>query len=157
MKKIAIIILALLLTEVILSNNKNYFNTTQQVYTTINNIAKKDTINLNSLSLSKDNIYFVLNYYEIKFPDIVYRQILLETGYLKSKNCIKKNNLLGIKYKSNYKKYTHWHECIKHYKKIQNKYKHKHNYTENNYYIFLRKIRYAKDKKYITKLKKIKL
>lgn len=159
MQKLASITLVLLLVRtVLISNNENYFNTIQTVNITIDNIAKQDTINLDSLSLNKDNIYFVLNYYDIKFPDIVYKQILLETGYLKSRNCIKKNNLLGIKDKRNYKKYIHWSKCIKHYKnRIQNRYNYKSNHKENNYYSFLRKIRYAKDKKYIAKLKKIKL
>lgn len=112
---------------------------------------------LTKLSLSKENVYIVMNHYDIKFQDIVYRQILLETGHFKSKGT-KRGNLLGIynSKKKSYYRYKHWSESIKVYAtKIQNRYKYDSTHTDKDYYNFLKKIKYAKDKKYIYKLKRI--
>ena len=93
-----------------------------------------------------------LVYYNIKHPDIVYAQAILETGHFKSIKCTKCNNLFGL-YDSKNKGYyffNHWVESVKAYKDlIQYKYK------GGNYYLFLHRIGYARDKKYIDKLKNL--
>ena len=88
----------------------------------------------------EEGIDEALQYYEIEHPTIVKAQAILETAHFTSDLCIKNNNL-----------YNHWWETIEAYKKlIQRKYN-----NSKYYYIFLEDIKYAKDKEYINKLKKI--
>jgi uncharacterized FlgJ-related protein len=49
-----------------------------------------DTLNINNLKLLVDSIPF-------KHGDIIVAQAILETGWFKSKNCIKNNNLFGMR------------------------------------------------------------
>ena len=94
-----------------------------------------------------------LNYYDVKHPEIVYAQAVLETGHFRSKICKNYNNLFGL-YNSrtkNYYKFNHWTESIIAYLNyIQYKYK-----PPNDYYKFLTDIGYAEDPEYINKLKRI--
>lgn len=90
-------------------------------------------------------------------PNIVTKQIKLETGHFKSKNCKVRNNLTGMRHKSNITKdnpmgyfiYDHWTESIKHYKENISV---RHRIGES-YYDFLIRMGYAEDKSYINKLK----
>ena len=92
-----------------------------------------------------------LEYYDIKYPDIVYAQAILETGNFKSKICKRKNNLFGLRKGKRYVKYNHWVDSVIAYKnKIQNRYK-----EGEDYYKFLKRIKYAENPKYIIILKKI--
>lgn len=101
----------------------------------------------------KEHLMEALIYHNVKHPEIVYAQAVLETGNFTSKNCIKYNNLFGL-YDSSRKRYyrfNSWEESIIAYKnKVQYKYK-----ENKDYYTFLRDIRYAEDIKYINKVKKI--
>jgi flagellum-specific peptidoglycan hydrolase FlgJ len=104
------------------------------------------------LELTWDNIIKELKANGIKHIDVVLKQIKLETGNLKSNVCLNNNNLFGLTYKGErYLTFNHWSESIKCYKKVQNKMRH-----NENYYAFLKRIKYASDNKYINKLKKIK-
>lgn len=101
----------------------------------------------------QEGLWDALIYYDIKHPDIVYAQAILETGYFKSKGCIKDHNLFGLynSKKQRYYKFNHWTESVKAYKEwIQYRYK-----PPNDYYGFLEKIHYAEDPMYTTKLKQI--
>lgn len=99
----------------------------------------------------KEGLWEALEYYEIHHKEIVYSQAVLETGWFKSKDCIKDNNLFGLRGKNGYYKYNHWSESVKAYKnKIQNKYK-----LGEDYYQFLKRIRYAESSNYISILKNI--
>ena len=94
-----------------------------------------------------------LEYYNVKYPDIIYAQAILETGHFKSNLCINNNNLFGLYDSKNKKYYTfdHWKDCIIAYKEmVQYKYK-----DGDDYYKFLSDIGYAEDAKYIDKLKEI--
>ena len=106
-----------------------------------------------SLSLSAQTdqqVYNELKKYNIKHPHIVLAQAKLETGNYKSKLCRVHGNLFGLNSRKGYRRYNHWTESVKAYKKlIQSRYK------GGDYYAFLTKIRYAKDQNYIRKLKKI--
>ena len=85
---------------------------------------------------------------KLPHPNIVLAQARLETGNFKFH---KNHNIFGIKHDGKYAKYKHWRLCIADYKKyISSK------YTGGDYYAFLMKIKYAKDKQYIEKLKKFK-
>ena len=101
----------------------------------------------------KEGIDEALLYYDIKHPTIVKAQAILETGHFTSDLCIKNNNLFGLYDSKNkrYYSYNHWWESIIAYKEIiQKRYD-----NSKYYYMFLEDIKYAEDKEYINKLKKI--
>lgn len=103
--------------------------------------------------LPQEGLMEALEYYEIKHPQIVYAQAVLETGHFKSNVCLNYNNLFGLYDSKNkdYYKFNHWTESIVAYKEwIQKKYQ-----PPNNYYVFLEEINYASDKEYISILKSI--
>ena len=97
-------------------------------------------------------VYQWAKHYKLQHINIVVAQSILETGHYKSDKCINHNNLFGL-YDSKNKKYYRfntWQESVKAYKqKVQYKYK------SGDYYAFLKRINYAKDPKYITKLKRL--
>ena len=102
---------------------------------------------------SQEGLMEALEYYEVKHPQIVYAQAILETGHFKSNVCLNYNNLFGLYDSKNkdYYKFNHWAESIVAYKEwIQKKYQ-----PPNNYYVFLEEINYASDKEYISTLKSI--
>ena len=124
---------------------------------------KLDSITINNNSYShittfenktpEEGIDEALQYYNIEHPAIVKAQAILETGNFTSDLCIKNNNLFGLYDSKNkrYYSYNHWWESIEAYKKlIQKKYD-----NSKYYYMFLKDIKYAKDKEYINKLKEI--
>ena len=101
----------------------------------------------------EEGIDEALQYYKIEHPTIVKAQAILETGNFTSNLCIKNNNLFGLYDSKNkrYYSYKHWWESVEAYKKlIQRKYN-----NSKYYYMFLEDIKYAEDKDYIDKLKKI--
>lgn len=94
----------------------------------------------------------VLRQYDVKFPQIVVAQALLETGYFTSRVCLENNNLFGLRRPSNggYYSFNSWEESVKAYKDyVQYKYK------GGNYYDFLNRIGYAEDKEYTSKIGRI--
>ena len=102
---------------------------------------------------SQEGLMEALEYYEVKHPQIVYAQAILETGHFKSNVCLNYNNLFGLYDSKNkdYYKFNHWAESIVAYKEwIQKKYQ-----PPNNYYVFLEEVNYASDKEYISILKSI--
>ncbi len=96
----------------------------------------------------------------IKHPNIVFTQVMLETGWLKCTNCsLDKNNLFGFYWKNSYISNPHWKESIERYKIWQDKW-----YRGGDYYTFLdciyetntgRCVRFAECPTYVNKLKKI--
>lgn len=117
------------------------------------NIVKVFTLG-DSILTDSTNYYLkeALKYYNVKYPNIVYAQALLETGHFTSFVYKNYNNLFGL-YDSRLKDYhnfEHWTESVKGYKNlVQFKYK------GGNYYHFLDSIGYAEDPAYIFKLKAI--
>lgn len=133
----------------------------------INDNRKIEIININdntellySLELNESNFKAVSKHYGVIHIDEVYNQALLETGNFTSKNCIERNNLLGLvagnskSNKSNpngYYIFNHWTESILGYvTMVQYKIK-----SGEDYYDFLERIGYAEDSEYINKLKKM--
>lgn len=103
------------------------------------------------LKSPKDGLMDALLYLEIPHPKIVYAQAILETGWFTSKGCTKDNNLFGLYKGKHHKKYTHWKESVRDYKKfISSKY-----IPPEDYYMFLKRINYAEDPNYNAKLKQI--
>lgn len=92
-------------------------------------------------------------------PDIVTAQAVIETGHFKSYNCINRNNLFGMRHKSQISKdnpmgyfsYNNWKESVDHYKRNISV---RHRIGET-YFNFLKRIGYAEDTSYIRKLKSI--
>jgi hypothetical protein len=99
------------------------------------------------LDLTYDNIRSQMTENGLKHPEILMKQIKLETGNLKR---IKGNNLFGFR-KDDYLSFDTWVDCIKFAKVWQDK-----RYKGGNYYAFLVKINYAEDSLYIEKLKRIR-
>lgn len=86
----------------------------------------------------------------IPHANIVLAQARLETGNFKSRRCRVDHNLFGIKHGRRYARYSHWRESVADYKKrISSRYK------GGDYYSFLKRIGYAEDKKYLSKVKEI--
>ena len=90
----------------------------------------------------------------MKYPDIVLRQVIWETGWLKSKHMMHKNNRFGFRHSKKYMHFTSWQESIEYYKNWQAKH-----YTkpDEDYYTFLIRVHYAQSKSYISSLKSLKV
>lgn len=105
----------------------------------------------------KEDLIDILIYHDIKYPEIVYAQAVLETGYFTSNVCNTYNNLFGLYDSKNkdYYKFNHWTESVLAYKnKVQYKFKgEEYNYCE--YYKFLKKLGYAEDPEYENKVRVI--
>ena len=100
-------------------------------------------------------IYEAMGYFDVRFPDLVYAQSILETGYYSSDVCLQKNNLFGLYDSTNrtYRTYKYWWESVREYKRlVQDKFKGE---TLEDYLIFLDTLPYATDTAYITKLKDV--
>lgn len=101
-----------------------------------------------ALGQTKEQVMAEIQRQGIPHPDIVLAQARLETGNFKSERCREDHNLFGTKRGKRYAKYSNWRESVADYKaRISARYK------GGDYYAFLRRIGYAKDPKYIAKLK----
>ena len=101
----------------------------------------------------------------IQSPEIAFRQAQLETGWFTSDLFLNANNLFGMRYAQvrdtyasgeykNHAEYKTWLSSVKDYALWQKWYIDRgHDIT--NYYVFLKKVGYATDKRYINKLKEI--
>ena len=97
----------------------------------------------------KEGLKEALAYYDIKFPEVVYAQAVIETGNFTSSGCKRKNNLFGLMQGGSLRTFNHWTESVAFYKnRIQSKYK------GGDYYVFLKRIRYASHPQYTQLLKK---
>jgi len=101
-------------------------------------------------TLSIDNVYYEIKRLNIKYPDIVLAQCILETGSLKSNVCNSKNNLFGFQTSKGYLNFNNWKESVTFYKNWQNKY-----YKGGNYFDFLRNIGYSETSNYTDMVKYI--
>jgi len=120
-------------------------------------------ISLNAYSISKKEVYHLLIKHNVKHKSIVLKQSLLESNTYKSRICKTKHNIFGLRKGNKYRYFKSYEDCIIFYKHWQNK-----RYTTNkkskyhkhyskDYYQFLKNIKYATDKRYISKLKRIKV
>ena len=88
---------------------------------------------------------------EIKYPEIVLAQSVLETGWFKSRRCLEDHNLFGFRSKKGYLLYEEWQDSVEAYSNLQLKY-----YRSNeDYYEFLCRIGYASDSTYVEKVKQL--
>ena len=119
------------------------------LYVPFNNIAhnfNSEIIHQDENEMTLNNIMNEMIISELKCVDILMSQVKLETGNLKH---IKNNNLFGFR-KSEYMSFVTWQDCIKYCKEWQDKH-----YNGGDYFLFLKKIKYAEDVEYIIKLKNI--
>jgi hypothetical protein len=89
---------------------------------------------------------------QIKHPDIVMKQVILETGWLQSKYLMSRNNILAFRYTKEYMRFKSWRACVDYYKSWQDR---KYKNPKEDYYKFLVRINYAV-KSYPDHLKKIR-
>ena len=126
-------------------------------YITINNGNNTEIAKIDSV-LTENNVYSTLLRMDIKYPEVVMSQIMLESNNLKSRLCIINNNLLGMTVpskrkttainKKGYAKYRNWIESLIDYKLYQESVLATHNLdTKKKYIAFLNK-NYAKSKDY---------
>jgi flagellum-specific peptidoglycan hydrolase FlgJ len=117
--------------------------------------------------LLPDEAYYVYNFFsktEYKHvADIITSQAILESGWFKSRMHIKLNNYFSIKDWLDYRCARRPIYCLKKYKSLKHSCQGMYSYIKNkrystnrnNYYIDLKRKRYAKDPKYVSKLKSI--
>lgn len=120
---------------------------------------------LESSELSIDNVAAYLSLLNIDNKDIIFKQILLESGWLKSQLTLEYNNLLGMKLPSvrptvatgkalGHATYNHWTDSIKDYILWQN-YWTESGLSTHDYYQFLSQVGYATATYYIPTLKRM--
>lgn len=104
-------------------------------------IAKPKVLNETNLKeeLAKNNI---------PHANIVLAQAKLESGNFKSDLVRTHQNIFGLKKGNRYRRYSHWTECVKDYKKYISD-----RYDGGNYYVFLNRIGYASHPNYTGLLK----
>jgi hypothetical protein len=102
---------------------------------------------------------------DIKHPDIVLAQAILESGYLSSPIFIKNNNLFGMRFPERrptvalsenrgYSVYDCWTDSVKDYKLFQEFLFRRKEKTRDEYFDYLDRI-YAEDPNYVPFLKKV--
>lgn len=116
--------------------------------------------------LSSESLYDILLFYDIKFPEVVFAQAILESSQFNSELFLRTNNLFGMKYpnvrkttsigksKDGYAKYQHWIYSVTDYHLWQKNNIGKNIETQSEYFDLLSR-NYAEDRKYIHKLKDI--
>lgn len=87
----------------------------------------------------------------IRHEKVVLAQAILETGWFSSSVCRNKNNLFGLTNPrtGKYYEFNHWTESVRaYYTKVQYRYKDK----DENYLLWLDRIGYAEDPRYVSSL-----
>ena len=110
---------------------------------------------LTANSQSKCEVDSVIRSYNIKHPEVVLKQSILETGWYKSYSCRERHNLFGFRWKGKYLEFDSWEDSVAYYARWQARH-----FDDNccdDYYEFLVRRGYAEDKEYVKKLKSIKV
>lgn len=109
------------------------------------------TYSVSYSQISTKEVEKLLYKHNIKNPDVVLRIGILESARFKSRKAIQDNNIFG--FETGKKVFKSYDEAVLSYKKrVESRLK-----PGENYYNFLLRIKYAEDKRYIWKLKRIKL
>lgn len=100
-------------------------------------------------NLTLENVYASLLASGIEHPEIVMRQVIVETMWLKCDNCSKQfNNIFGFYLNGKYMEFDSWYDSVLYYKQWQKSY-----YKGGDYYQFLVNIGYATSENYTRTLK----
>jgi len=122
---------------------------------------KSDTVS----ALDKATLWQEIKALNIKFPEFVFAQALLESGNFTSKLARRHNNLFGMKVpskretlaikksKSGYAVYSHWRDSVRDYLLFQ-EYVMKRHDTEKEYIAYISR-RYSETPDYLIKVKKV--
>jgi uncharacterized FlgJ-related protein len=122
---------------------------------------KPETPNLNTA-----NLWSVIQMLDIKYPDLVYAQALLESGHFSSKHCKVNNNLFGMKFprfrktlaigkgSGGYAIYKNWIASVKDYAIFQDNLFKKKEMNKKQFTQFLDH-KYCESTGYVAKLTKI--
>jgi uncharacterized FlgJ-related protein len=113
-------------------------------------IGIKSTAQVKNRDLFIDSVFDYICESKILHPEIVIKQAILETGWFKSKFLMNKNNIFAFR-KKKYLSFNSWKESVDYYKSWQKKH---YTNTQENYYQFLVRIKYATPE-YPLHLKKI--
>lgn len=117
--------------------------------------------------LSKENLWKEIKTLDIKYPEFVFAQAILESGHFKSNLSKINNNLFGMKVpsrretlaigksKSGYAIYKHWKDSVKDYLLFQNYILSKNNYDTKEKYIDFISRRYSETEGYVSKVNKV--
>lgn len=101
--------------------------------------------------ISTKEVKELLDKYDIKHKELVLKVAILETGWFKSNKAIKHKNLFG--FETGKKIFSSYDESVLAYKtRVESRMK-----DGEDFYLFLKRIKYAKDKQYISKLKKVRI
>lgn len=103
-------------------------------------------------ALTIPNLYQEIIRNGIRHPKIVLAQAILETGWFRSPLCRNRHNLFGLTNPKTgkYYEFNHWTESVRaYYTKVQYKYK------GGNYLLWLHKIGYAEDPRYVREVIRI--
>lgn len=103
-------------------------------------------------ALTIPNLYQEIIRNGIRHPKIVLAQAILETGWFRSPLCRNRHNLFGLTNPKTgkYYEFNHWTESVRaYYTKVQYKYK------GENYLLWLHKIGYAEDPRYVREVMKV--
>lgn len=103
-------------------------------------------------ALTIPNLYQEIIRNGIRHPKIVLAQAILETGWFRSPLCRNRHNLFGLTNPrtGKYYEFNHWTESVRaYYTKVQYK------YTGGNYLLWLHKIGYAEDPRYVREVMKV--
>ena len=116
-------------------------------------VEEHDVSFLKAKELNDSILYLALVHYNIRHPKIVLAQAKLESGNFTSNHYKKRNNFLGLydSKRKEYYRFNHWTDCIQGYKDMV-EYKLR---DGENYYNFLRRIKYATSENYIRQIKQI--
>jgi len=118
-----------------------------------NNVEANDPDPVEVPELTVDNVKEAIIEAGIQYPEIVLKQAILETGWLKCTNCsLTRNNIFGFYYKKKYISFDNWIDCVAYYKRWQDRH-----YKGGDYYQFLKDVGYATSPTYVQKLKQIKV
>ena len=129
--------------------------------------AKTQSVAVSDTALNETNVYLALLLNNIKFPEVVYSQIMLESGNLTSRLTKKNNNILGMtvaskrettalnKESNGYAKYSNWLDCILDYKLYQDYVFSKTHIKNASQYIAYLHRNYANSPSYKAKLTKM--
>lgn len=105
----------------------------------IGEIYKNPELICDSL-LNRDNLLTYIRLKGIIWPNVVWAQSMVETGYLSCDNCcLKNNNLFGFMLKGKCMKFPTWQESVNYYFRWQRKLIK----PGEDYYKFLTRIHYA--------------
>jgi len=109
-----------------------------------------DTISDSIPPLNYENLKAELIRRNIPCYDIVLAQAILETGNFTSRYCRERNNLFGMRTSKGYKSYASWIDCVADYERRFSK-----RYKGGDYYLFLKKCRFAEDPYYGFKVRRL--